>query len=233
MIQLGMMFLIICNRHLYQGIPPMSPSSSKYLCQNDNFAVSYDTTMLNPAWTSIYIKYTDAVKDKGGRKNFVRDPNLDEQASVSSSAFKDPLNHGHLVPSYIVSFDKDVDGPWYCCYYMSNISPQYGKFNQQCWANLENRTRNFILTNEVNMYIITGVAYKNRDLVKRIDNVAVPDYFFKVLITDDGNCVGFYGNNVDEVSYDCLVKHLISDIELLYKGKIADCKYDPTYWKNF
>ncbi len=190
--------------------------------------------MLNPAWTSIYLDYTLVEKDEGGRKSFTKDPNLQEQAHVNSTAFKEPMNHGHLLQSYIVSYDKSDTGPWYDCYYMSNISPQFGKFNQVCWASLENKTRNFILLKKIDISMITGVAYISRSSVKRIDDVAVPDFFFKVLCTSDlKNGIGFYGVNENSYSWKCLQKFSINDIEKVYGKRIANCPYDPLFWEDF
>ncbi len=215
------------------GMIPSYPSqNTKLLC--NNFAVLYDIDMLNPAFTSIYLHYNKIIMDEGGRKNFMNDPNLDIQASVDSKAFDDPFNHGHLIPSYIVSYDKSDYGPWYDCYYISNISPQYGKFNQVCWAKLENKTRGFIMNKHINLYMITGVAYKSRTHPKIIDGVAIPDFFFKILCTSDcTNGIGFYGSNIDGYNMSCLEKHNIQEIEKIYQGTLVNCPYNQEFWKDF
>lgn len=224
-----------CPNQFPKDEVPYYPSKNvTELCQNGNFAVLYDVSMLNPAWTSIYLEYKLVKNDQGGRKRFTEDPRLEKQASVTSQAFKEPFNHGHLVESYIVSYDKSDDGPWHDCYYMSNISPQYGIFNQVCWAKLENKTRDFIISKKIDLYMITGVAYLSRSSVKRIDNVAIPDFFFKVLCTSDSrNGIGFYGVNEGEISWNCLKKYSIKDIEKIYGGKISDCPYNMDFWEDF
>lgn len=221
-----------CDVHFRNNVPSYPSDNVEKLCKNDNFAVLYDTDMLNPAWTSIYLLYKNVKNDQGGRKSFQLDPELIKQADVNATAFKG-LNRGHLIPSYIVSWDKDDHGPWHDCYYMSNISPQYAKFNQICWRDLENKTRNFIMLKELNIYMVTGVAYNSRSHAKRVEGIAIPDYFFKVLCTEDGNGVAFYGANEDTEDLFCKKQFDIKIVENIYKGKISDCKYNPEFWKNF
>eukprot|EP00388_Colpodella_angusta_P017396 GDKJ01043000.1.p1 GENE.GDKJ01043000.1~~GDKJ01043000.1.p1 ORF type:complete len:140 (-),score=11.23 GDKJ01043000.1:305-673(-) len=119
---------------------------------------------------------------------------------------------------------------------MANICPQGGYFNQHPWEELEAHVATWIAGHQA-LFIITGVAYKNRAAPTRtVDNIAVPDYYWKIICEPTtGNAAGFYGlNSPDTQNTTDFVP--VAQIEAMYGGRLFPatmCKtavVDQSFW---
>ena len=188
-----------CTNTFINGYEPHSPSGAVKICRGGILAISYDVDMIDPAFSGYYITPDDVKSVVPGRANFYEDPDLKSlgitQAKVDSDAFNTSWNRGHLCPSHAMShtsFSKHTT------YTMANVAPQEGYFNQHPWQELEQSVFDWIKDHKA-LYIITGVAYKDRSKARRtFDNIAVPDYYFKVVCDKESQqSVGVYGDNTD------------------------------------
>lgn len=86
----------------------------------------------------------------GGRKLFMYDPSIpnDKQHSPEDIIFKKPYSRGHLTPSYIMSYNKSIYGPWYQTYYITNILPQSINLNEGQWEKFEQNIINRLNSTE-------------------------------------------------------------------------------------
>ena len=76
-------------------------------------------------------------------------------------------------------------------FFTSNISPQEHEFNSGIWNRLEEKVRYWAVKNE-GLYVVTGgvLSYNLKTIGK--EKVAVPNYFYKVLLSKDGyKMIGF------------------------------------------
>ena len=114
------------------------------------------------------------------KDNFKPDPQLPTETNIGADYVKSGYDRGHLSPAgnYIenqVEMDES--------FYMSNISPQDPSFNRGIWKRLENYERELAVEKDT-IYVITGGILKG-DLKTIGDNeVAVPEYFFKIFYND-------------------------------------------------
>lgn len=228
-----------CTSNLLNGYVPHQPTGAVQVCREGAIAISYDTVMINPAWSAYYITAQECDQTITGRLSFYQDPDLKAlgvtQASVDSEVFSDAWNRGHVAPSQIMSYSKVAKK---AAYTMANIAPQAGTFNQQPWNRLEGYVYNFIKTKRRNLYMVTGVAYKNRANPIRNYTIAVPDYYWKVLCdADNGISAGFYGKNVASGTANTF--YTVQAVEALYGGQIfpaSTCNtgsVDPSKWWSF
>ena len=120
-----------CKNVFFNGMVPDTFDDSVNLCKDTYLAISYDKYMLTPSWVAYYLTPNEEYKDKGGRLSFKEDPDLKDmsinQAPVESKTFSETMNRGHNCPSRAMSWSKDVQK---YTYYMSNVAPQDGNFNQ-------------------------------------------------------------------------------------------------------
>ena len=65
-------------------------------------------------------------------------------------------------------------------FYMSNVSPQTPSFNRGEWKNLEKLVRHWV-TEYGELYVVTGPVLTDGLPVIGKNNVAVPNYFYKVI----------------------------------------------------
>lgn len=210
------------------------------LCKDDFFYITYSKDKKSPDYSAYYLTFENMKKLQGGRKSFITDPILEssgiEQAKPSSKAFNNIINRGHLTPSYAMSWNKEINGPWYYTYMMSNIAPQNYKLNQDDWAHLEKKIVNFILQKENNLYVITGVGYDDRkNVTLLIDNIAYPDYFFTAFCDEKNyQSVGFIGKNDDIFRNETSIFRTINYIEDKINIKLFDdCNnnhINSTHW---
>jgi len=121
-------------------------------------------------------------------------------------------------------------------FFMSNMAPQYPNHNRGIWKGLESLTRDYVVKQKRNLYVITGTAYLHDPAclpnVKDPDrspigcygthNVWIPDGFFKVIIDKEKrDAVAFYIPNL-QGNFKKIVDYRISicDLEkLLAKGQ--------------
>ena len=118
------------------------------IINNKNFIINYSTELGRPLFASYDIFPEQVVNLQFGRKNFKRDSRLDidkiYQLEPSSNIFQNDMSRGHLCPSFMMSYDKSIQGPWASTYLMSNIIPQNKEFNCGQWRKLEIDTFKFI-----------------------------------------------------------------------------------------
>ena len=228
-----------CLNVFASGFIPDEPSGAKQICRDGKIAISYDVPMIDPAWSAYFITYDEASSEIPGRLSFYEDPDLQSlgvtQASVDSDAFNNSWNRGHLAPSHILSHTMDSKKATYT---MANIAPQEGTFNQQTWNHFETDVFDWIVANKKSLYIVTGVAYHSRSSPRRTyDNIAVPDYYWKVICDlDGGRSAGFYGHNDHDGIIDTF--YSVKDVEAIYGGALlpSACNTDtvnPTHWWSF
>lgn len=86
------------------------------------------------------------------------------------------MDRGHIVPNASVDYDIKAQLE---SFYLSNIAPQYPRFNQGIWSEIENEVRNYTKNNS-EIYVVTGSVPGNKnDYVGSFVNV--PSYFYKVV----------------------------------------------------
>ena len=201
---------------------PYTPPGAAKVCSKGTLAIAYDPTMLNPAISQYYITPQEESKLIPGRDSFYEDPDLQAmgvpQAPVNSDIFNQSWNRGHCAPSHILSYSADAKES---CYTMANIAPQWGFFNQQPWAQLEGKVADFIAAGNTSLFMITGVAHKDRATAPRgPDNIAYPTWYIKVICDPiSGNAAGFYGLN--DPSMTANVEFVpVAQIEGMYGGPL-------------
>lgn len=220
------------------GWYPSEVAGGVRVCRDGVIATSYDVKMINPAFSAYYVTKQRVSKLVPGRDSFVLDPDLKAmgvtQAAVNSDAFNTSWNRGHLAPSHIMSWTAATKKATFT---MSNVAPQGARFNQQPWVALEESVLNYILSSGNSLHIVTGVAYTNRAKARRtFDNIAVPDYYWKVLCdAENAQSVGFFGVNDDVNDPSCKSPVTVAEVEALYGGAIfpSVCnpsKLDKTHW---
>ena len=231
-----------CTSLFFAGLVPFQFPAMTPMCKLGTVAVGYDTNMTNPGFVAYYVTPAEIKAEKGGRLSFNEDPDLlaanIHQAPVNSEIFGETWNRGHNCPSAIMSYDKSIQAE---IYFMSNIAPQNGNFNQVSWANLEVHVRGFILNTSTALHIITGVGYMDRGLADRpYDNIAIPSYYYKVLCDPVGKkSVGFYGDNADGGGGQTYTFRTVQYIEKnIYGGQLFDAScntntVDQNQWWSF
>ena len=180
-------------RHIVKG------GAQGILVEHKGYTLSYSTTHNTPYYVAWQLTQQECQVSAANRKNysFIPDEDLPYTNQVTSADYTNSgYDRGHMCPAADMKWDADA---MHDCFYMSNICPQVPILNQQYWERLERVCRRWA-EREGSVYIVCGPVY-NRLKPQRIGRehmIAVPDAFFKVIITlapgrEKG--IGFYYAN--------------------------------------
>ncbi len=198
-----------------------------------NYSVEWDCEKKTQRWSCYQMYY--GFTGNAGRYNpetnpgnhpnehqYPFDPQLpdgsyyDDERRFYSSGF----NHGHVCPSADRQYSKEAN---YQTFYMSNMQPQYSKFNGGIWVDMENKLRAWSpksASNKDTLFVCKGGTVDNESqILKRINGKQiVPKYFYMALLMKNSmgyRALAFWAEheNVDR-SGDNLANYVITIDEL-------------------
>lgn len=165
---------------------PTSTTSDVY--KRNTYVFSYSEAHEQSEWVAYYLKSDDITTSNFERPFFEQDPLVDSESADWRNYKKSGYDKGHLCPAgdRKKSYDDFVE-----TFYTSNISPQKHDFNSGVWNRLEDKVRYWAKKND-GLYVVTGgVLTENLKTIGK-ENVSVPNYFYKVLLSKDGSkMIGF------------------------------------------
>lgn len=152
-----------------------------------SYSLEFDKSKLHSRWVAF--RFDGDTRGKNVSRSdepFADDPSLPSELKIGSYGFGGAYNRGHLCASADRLYSREANEQ---TFYMTNMSPQIGSFNQAYWITLESlvqklgRNASFSDT----LYVVKGgtvrdnqvLSYVNRSNGKR---VAVPKYYFMALL---------------------------------------------------
>jgi endonuclease G len=162
--------------------------------------ISYNPQLRIANWTRHEI-YKDALERSCVKRSdrFLLEPRLKSAFHVPAVGAKDyshtGYDRGHLAPSGDFQWGKDINDETFM---MTNMTPQTPWLNQKAWNALEGRVRRWACGN-THLKVYTGPVIKP-GLRRQAACVAVPEEFFKVVLTDQGDsyrAIGFIYSQSD------------------------------------
>lgn len=154
-----------------------------------NYAVAYDGRRFHSRWVAFRFDAQTrpkrvSRKPYSARPQYPRDPRLSERLALPSDYSFRGYDHGHLVASADRLFSREANDQ---TFYMTNMSPQIGQFNQSYWSALEKlvqdlgRSTSFADT----LYVVKGgTVADERGVLKYITgyNIPVPAHYYMALL---------------------------------------------------
>lgn len=181
------------------------------------YIASYNAETRNPDWVAwtLTAAHIDGDNARGGHK-FVEDLDVPAPRATYRDIREGECGYqrGHMCPAGDNKWSYKAQKE---AFLMTNICPQNGDLNQRDWKYLEEACRDWALKYG-KVYIVAGPIFKSKTWRTVGENhVAVPDAFFKVVLTlgknqDSPKAIGFiylnekgrhqmeyYARSVDEV----------------------------------
>jgi DNA/RNA endonuclease G (NUC1) len=164
-------------------------STTNYLIQRDQYALSYNNTTGQPNWVSWNLT-SDDIGSAGRSPDFFQDTTLPSSffQILTTDYQGSGYDRGHMCPSAdrtVTRADNDFT------FYMSNMVPQAPDNNQGIWANFESYCRTLAQAgNEV--LIISGPSQFNGSRILS-GAAAIPGYTWKIVVVvppGEGSAVG-------------------------------------------
>ncbi len=203
-------------------------TSDNYDPQGVNFATEWDYQLGSQRWScyqmhrgfgGTWSRY-DYKNDKDGDgRQYPWDADLSrDYYDPIDNYYSSGFDHGHICPaadrSYSFLADKQT-------FYMTNMQPQYNKFNAGLWAKLESQIRTWTNASGCEcIYVAKGATIdREQDILKRINGKLIaPKYFFCALLAKNAQgykAIAFWmvNENVDKTN-DKLGDYAISIDEL-------------------
>lgn len=221
-------------------LPAMLPGNS-FVCHKAkvgkdslvNYCVEYDPVAHHSRWVAFRFDNALAAKSVGRkdydiRPQYPQDP--DCPACLPDDAYFAGYDHGHLCASADRLCCREANDQ---TFYMTNMSPQYGAFNQDYWTAYESyvqglgRRTGFADT----LYVVKGGTIREDQRLTTIrsagQDVAVPKYYFIALLKVKNNAysaialwVEHEANPRGSGSREDISQHVISIDELEEKTGI-------------
>ena len=151
------------------------------------YSLEFDKAKYHSRWVAFRFDGDTRAKNVSrSDEPFSDDPSLPSNLRIGSNGFGFTYNRGHLCASADRLYSRSANA---ATFYMSNMSPQLGSFNQAYWITLEalvqklGRNSSFADT----LYVVKGGTVKDGqilDWVNRVNGtrVAVPKYYYMALL---------------------------------------------------
>jgi len=189
----------------YQMTKAATKQSTKRYSDNPQYPIDPDLARINPSY------YFDV-------------PSADY--SVGDYFWGSGFDHGHICPSYDRLYSKEAN---YQTFFLTNMQPQYNRFNAGLWLNMENFVQKVAsaLGTADTMWVCKGGTIGNVKLNGKEeygimqyikDKLIVPKYFFATFIVKKNGQYGAFAfwsmNENKDRSYEALNSYIISIDEL-------------------
>ncbi|WP_230978961.1 DNA/RNA non-specific endonuclease [Flavobacterium supellecticarium] len=171
-------------------------STTGVVINHEAYSFSYAEPYEQAEWVAYTLTKDDLSNRDFKRPLFTEDKDVKSGSASWRNYKQSGYDKGHLCPAG----DRKKNYKMFEeTFLTSNISPQLHHFNDGVWNRLEQKVR-YWATKYDGLYVVTGgVLSENLKTIGK-ENVAVPNYFYKVLMTQKGDkMIGF------------LVPHAVSD----------------------
>lgn len=164
----------------YEDFNYFPSSTDKKIVTHNNYALSYIEKYEQAEWVAYELKKSDLNYNNNNfeRPFFIEDPQVKSGSADWRNYRKSGYDKGHLCPAGDRKFSKIAFDE---TFYTSNISPQKHDFNEGVWNRLEQKVRYWAGKYD-GVYVVTGGVFTENMKTIGSEDVAVPNYFYKVLL---------------------------------------------------
>jgi endonuclease G len=159
------------------------------LIHHTYYNLQYSETYEQAYWVS-YKLTPNFINGTTKRSNkFKPDPLINSQSAQLKDYAHSGYDRGHLAPAGSMNKNTTAMNE---SFYMSNMSPQNPSFNRGIWKKLETQIRYWTNSSD-SLFVVTGPILKNIEKTIGSNKVAVPKYYYKVLLRFKQNQVNVLG----------------------------------------
>lgn len=220
---------------------PVGPND-EIIVSHTGYTLSYCEEYEVPYWVAYSLTREEVVTQTAERKDNFRSDELIPTGSATLSDYKKSgYDRGHMAPAADFKWSEEAMSD---TFYLSNMCPQVHAFNAGIWSDLESAVRSIAYT-DGEVYVVTGPVLTDGPYETiGENNVAVPKYFYKVILdyTDPViKAIGFIMPNensseplsyfalsvdeVEEITQIDFFPALPDDIE-----EVVEAEFDPSLW---
>jgi endonuclease G len=183
--------------HLQQDSTPKIPHleipkihKGDQIIQHTGYTLCYNETHEQATWVAYELTKDETFKVCKRTNRFIPDPAVTTGSAIDEDYKGSGFDRGHLAPAADMAWSTTTMAE---SFYFSNMSPQRPQFNRGIWKKLEEQVREWAKENNA-IYIVTGPVLKSGLNHIGIDEVSVPNYYYKVILDysqPDIKAIGF------------------------------------------
>jgi endonuclease G len=155
-------------------------STTGDIVYHTNYVLSYNEKYEQAEWVFYELQNRNEANGSFKRPYFIFDPKVKTRSADYKNYKNSGYDRGHLCPAGDMKFSKEAFDE---TFYTSNISPQKNDFNGGVWNRLEQKTR-YWSQKYNDIYVVTGGVLNEGLETIGNEEVAVPRYFYKILMDE-------------------------------------------------
>jgi len=153
--------------------------TTDYIRSYTGFDLGYNEKYEQASWVAYVLTREEVESGTINRTdNFRTDTSIATGSANLADYRGSGYDRGHLAPAGDMKWNSKAMSE---SFLMSNMSPQAPSFNRGIWRSLESSVRVWA-TEKDSIYVITGPLLSSIDTLIGINEVGVPDSYFKVLV---------------------------------------------------
>lgn len=161
------------------------------IIEREFYTLKYNEKFEQAEWVAYELTRDEVLGSTKRKDTFKADPSINTGSATLYDYKGSGYDRGHLAPAADMKMSSKSMSE---SFYMSNMSPQAPGFNRGIWSLLESYVRTWAYENE-SLYIVTGpVLTKDNYPTIGSNNVAIPEYYYKVILDFEGDeikAIGF------------------------------------------
>lgn len=148
------------------------------LITREGYSLMYDEANEQARWVAYQLTKSETTQRYKRTDKFKPDPKVMTGSATTKDYAHSGYDRGHLAPAADMGWSATVCAD---SFYYSNMSPQVPSFNRGIWKKLEMKVRDWAIETGA-VYVVTGPVLADGLPSIGPHQVAVPDYYYKVLL---------------------------------------------------
>ena len=157
-------------------IPQTKPND--IIIYHTAYSLLYNEKYEQANWVAYELTKEKTIKLYNRADKFIPDPQVKTGTANDNDYKGSGYDRGHLAPAADMGWSSVTMAE---SFYYSNMSPQIPGFNRGIWKKLEELVRSWAVENDA-VYIVTGPVLAPGLQAIGANKVAVPNYFYKVIL---------------------------------------------------
>ena len=170
--------LITISSLIWAQIEIPKHNSKDQVIYHIGYTLLYNEDHEQPDWVAYELTVEEVAGSFKRKDRFRSDPNIKTKSASLADYKGSGYDRGHLAPAADMKWSKEAMSE---SFFMSNMSPQKPGFNRGIWKKLESNVRKWAVENG-SIYIVTGGVLKGRLQKIGLNEVSIPEYYYKVIL---------------------------------------------------
>lgn len=180
-------------------IPRTITPRKEQIIHHTGYIVSYNENLRLPNWVAYELTRQETQGNAKRTDRFITDPSVKGVIATNADYAHSGYDKGHMAPAADMKWSNTAMKE---SFYFSNMCPQHPELNRRKWKDLEEKIRDWAITDSAIIIICGPIIEKTPQKIGK-NKVTVPQKFFKVILspfTTSPKAIGFLFKNRRSVS---------------------------------